>query len=96
MSRTINRTYIYYSHCCDWCKPITVDAYLHTDHNVFLKILHKKLTGNSCYLAHQYIISYHKYFKSYHSWSFSPVLSLSSHLSQCPTLPSRISLFTMW
>lgn len=68
MSRTINKTYIYYNHCCDSCKPITVDVYLLTKHIYFLYLLpHGSLS--------------HKYFTSFLIFSLIAALTLPSQTS---------------
>lgn len=92
MSRTINRTYIYYKLCCDWYKPITVDAYLLTDRDVlffFLNTFRRNLQEISHYLTHQYIIHDHIINISYHSWSFiTCTLSLVITMPNMPTWTS--------
>lgn len=69
MSRTINKTYIYYNHCCDSCKPITVDVYLLTKHIYFL------------YLLPHGSLSHYKYFTSFLIFSLIAALTLPSQTS---------------
>lgn len=66
MSRTINKTYIYYNHCCDSCKPITVDVYLLTKHIYFL------------YLLPHGSLSHYKYFTSFLIFFLIAALTLPS------------------
>lgn len=64
MSRTINKTYIYYNHCCDSCKPITVDVYLLTKHIYFLKSYKRNSQETDQLLPHG-SLSHYKYFTSF-------------------------------
>lgn len=64
MSRIINKTYIYYNHCCDSCKPITVDVYLLTKHIYFLKSYKRNSQETDQLLPHG-SLSHYKYFTSF-------------------------------